>query len=280
MTSDPFDVVVQANSVHSSGLKVQYATFYPVKDGYKDTVSISGTRAEPISVTIKIYSPGGSLIKTQAIPSGTGGYAWAWNGRKADGTVLPEGKYKITQRLQDGIGAATTYTFYVSLSKKKLIWHSATVTKKGSAISTYGKVGNGSVAVNTSTGTLRLKAPAVFFDEAGAGWQFTLPTALGYRNIAVQVDAAHPITAGGEVRLGAQNFADCAYSSSGTWYESCFDSWKSVGNALGGTQWYSTKVLTSTHRYGHAVRALLVAYGGTTYVYKARVSFQYSTLGY
>lgn len=278
-TSDPFDVVVQANSVHASGLKIQYGTFYPVNDGYRDTVAISGTRAEPISVTIKVYTPGGSLIKTQAIASGTGAYSYTWTGRRSDGSVLPEGKYKITQRLQDGIGAATTSTFYVTLSKKKLIWRSATVVKKGSAISSYGSVGNGSVAVN-SAGTLRLKAPSPFYDGAAAGWQFGLATGLSYRQIQVAVYASHVLIAGGQTSLGSQNFATCAYDATGDWYDSCMDSWKSVGNSFGTTTWYQTKVLTSTHRYGKTVRSFIVAYGGTTFVYKARVTYQYATLGY
>lgn len=279
-TSDNLVVQVVADVAHAHDVGLDLATFYPVTDGYRDKVKISGFRDEPLSVVAKVYSPGGSLLKTLSATSNVNTYALYWDGRNSAGSVLPEGKYKVVQTLTDAHSNKKVVTSFVTLSKKRLIWHSSSITKKGSAISSYGTAGGGSVAVNTTAGSIRLRAPHIYYDAAGAGWQFALPTAVSYRSIAVQVYASHVLTVGGEVHLGAQNFADCAYSSSGTWYESCFDQWKLVGNSFGAKAWYSTKVLTSTHRFGRTVRSLVVAYAGTTYIYKARVTFQYATLGY
>jgi FlgD Ig-like domain len=275
---DSYEVTVVADVVHASSVGIQYATFYPARDSYRDTLKISGSRQEPLTTTIRIYRPTGSLLKTVALGKASGAYAYAWTGRDSSGAVLPEGKYKIVQSLNDGY-TTKAVTSYVQLSRKHLIWHSAAVIKKGSAISSYGDAGNGSVAVN-SAGTLRLKAPSPGYDAAAAGWQFGLVSGISYRQIQVSVYASHPLTAGGETRLGSQNFATCGYNAGGDWYESCFDSWKSVGNSFGSTAWYSTKVLTSTHRYGRTVRSFVVTYAGTTFVYKARVTYQYATLGY
>jgi hypothetical protein len=275
---DSYEVNVVADVVHASGVGIGAATFYPVKDSYQDTLKISGNRQEPLTTTIRIYRPTGSLLKTVVLARASGAYAYAWTGRDSSGAALPEGKYKVVQSLTDGY-TTKAVTSFVNLSRKKLIWHSATITKKGSAISSYGTGGNGSVAVN-SAGTLRLKAPSPFYDAAAAGWQFGLTTGVAYRQIQVGVYASHQLIAGGQTSLGSQNFATCAYDPTADWYDSCMDSWKSVGNSFGTTVWYSTKALTSTHRYGRTVRSFIVAYGGTTFVYKARVTYQYATLGY
>jgi hypothetical protein len=274
-SSGPLDLVVQPNIVHASNVKVQYSTFYPVNDGYRDTVAITGTRAEPIAVTIKIYSPGGSLIKTQTIASGTGAYSWKWNGRTSDGTVRPEGKYKITQRLQDGGGASETSTFFVNLSRKKLIWHSTSITKNGSAFAAWGASGDGKVT-KSSDGWVRLKAPLGISDWAGAGWQFSLASGLGYKDVVVKVYAKRS-TLMGESRLGAQDFSECAITAG--WNESCFKKWKGLGGA-GSIVWTTSNELTASYISGTKVRSLVSVWGNDVYVYKARVSYKYATLGY
>ena len=273
-SSGPLELVVQPNVVHASNVKVQYSTFYPVKDGYRDTVAITGTRAEPIAVTIKIYTPGGSLIKTQTIASGTGAYSYKWNGRKSDGTVRPEGKYKITQRLQDSLGASQTSTFYVNLSRKKLIWHSASVTKNGSAFAAWGASGNGKV-VKSTAGWVRLKAGFGISDWAGAGWQFSLASGLGYKDVVVKVYAKRSVPMG-DARLGAQDFSECAITAG--WDESCFKRWKALGGA-GSTVWTTSNELTASYISGTKVRSLVSVWGNDVYVYRARVSYKYATLG-
>ena len=54
-----------------------------------------------------------------------GPYTYIWNGRNAAGTILPAGKYRIVQTLTDTALNLGLATFSVTLSKKKLAWHSA-----------------------------------------------------------------------------------------------------------------------------------------------------------
>ena len=274
-TSDPFEVVVQENTVHASGLAVQYSTFYPVKDGYRDTVAIIGTRDEELDVTIRIYSPGGTLLTTKTIGTGTGAYSYVWNGRKSDGSVRPSGKYKITQQLEDEAGASETSTFFVTLSKKKLTWHSDTITKKGSSISAFGEDGRGSVS--KSGGTIRLKTPDGFGgDWSGVGYQFSLKSGLGYKDVTVAVYAKRGFVGGPVAEIGAQDFDDCPLS--GTWDGGCFDHWKSMGNASNTAKWYTTRELADANVSGTKVRSMVSNGSGTTYVYKAKVTYKYATL--
>ena len=66
--------------------RVQYSTFYPYTDGYRDTDEISGSLGEPASVMIRVYSPANTLIKTVnlgAQPKGR--YAYKWTGRSSSG---------------------------------------------------------------------------------------------------------------------------------------------------------------------------------------------------
>ena len=279
-TSDPFSVTVVPNVVHATGIGVSATVIYPVVDSYYDTVAIRGTRQEAISVGIRIYNSSNVLVKSVSYPLASGSYSYTWNGRNSHGTILAEGSYRVVQALKDATGTTLSLTRYVTLSKKYLHWHTTSITKLGSAFNSSGQAGAGSVTYNTTYGYVRLNAPAVYADWAGAGWQFGLPAATSYRNIAFLVYAKHVIVAGGYTRLGAQNFTTCAYSATAAWAEACFDSWHPIGNSAGSLAWFTTGNLSSVHRYSRVVRGMVGETGGQTYIYKAQLNFQYSTLSY
>jgi hypothetical protein len=280
-TSNTVAVNVTPDALHASGLGVEYSTFYPVTDGYRDTVKIKGFREELITTTIRIYTSGGTLLKTQVVSQGIAAYAWAWNGRRSDGTIYPEATYRVVQTLVDAYGVSKAFTSYVTLSKKKLIWHAASQTKYGSSFSASGHTGAGTVAVNTTYHYVRLRAPDPYAgDWAGAGWQFSLVSGVAYRYVVVKVYAKH-----GQMfqdpKIGAQNFTTCPYSSTGAWSETCFGALRSIGTGTNDVlRWYQTYSLPSVYRYGRTVRSMVTVRGGTVYVYKAAVSYQYATLGY
>jgi hypothetical protein len=156
-------VTVIANTIQATGVGLNYGTFYPYKDSYRDTVTARGTRNESASVTIKVYSPTGKLLKTApAIANAEGAYAWAWNGRNASGTMYPAGKYRVTQTLNDGY-MTKTWTSYVNLSAKRLYTYTKTLTKtyaQRSYQSTYGVI-----------------------------WLFTLPSATLYKKLVFKTYA-------------------------------------------------------------------------------------------
>jgi hypothetical protein len=277
-TSDPIEVTVTDAVVHGRDFNVQYATFYPVNDGYRDTVTISAFRDEDISGTVKIYKPNGALIKTFTVTLTGGEYSFSWNGRDGSGDIYPEGKYKVVHRLEDTDGATKSVTQYVTLSKKKLIWHSDSITKKGSAFDAKGKAGDGSVAVDTGAGSVRLKTPNGFDgDWSAVGYQFKLP-GVTQKDIKLSVYARYVFFGGYVTQIGAQDFEDCALSSS--WSEGCFDRWNDLSNASSTRKWFSTKALEARNVAESKVRSLVSNRSGTTYVYKARATFKYATLGY
>jgi hypothetical protein len=180
---------VAANLVSATGVGVSDTSIYPVKDAWRDTVAIRGTRNERLGVTIRIYSPAGKLLTTRSIPAGAGPYASTWNGRTAGGTILPAGKYRIVQVLADPstVPALTkTWTSYVTLSTKRMTWKTATLSVAPGPRHYRFSSGQGVGASSTSsTGALVLAGdgggwPAV-------GYEFTLPAASAYREVRFQV---------------------------------------------------------------------------------------------
>src|SRR5258706_15070992 len=82
-TSPTLALTVSANVVHATGLGVSASTFYPVTDGYADTVGIRGTLGEPASIAVTIRSTStNGIVRRLAVPSRNEGvYTVAWNGR-------------------------------------------------------------------------------------------------------------------------------------------------------------------------------------------------------
>ncbi len=266
---------IVANVVEASGVGVQYATFYPYKDGYRDTVAIRGKRNEPISVTIRIYSPTGSKVRTYAIAMAAGVYSVAWNGRNTAGTALAAGKYKVVQTLRDALGSTRVVTSYTTLSKKRLYTQTTYVTKLGSAYSAKGADGGGSVTRSTTAGWAKLAAGSSGNGFAAAGWELVLPSAKVYKSIAWQVYAKYPLSTS-PTGIGMQNFVWCARSSS--WSDVCFDHWKGIGNSAYSARWYSTSGSIVTNRSGRYVRGIVEGVVATTWVYKVRVRVTYAVL--
>lgn len=279
--SDTLTVNVVANTVHASGVGTAYTTFYPYKDSYKDSVAIRGTRNEPIGVTIKIYNPGGTLIKTATVAQGSGAYSYAWTGRKSDGTMYAEGKYKVVQTLKDAGGLSKAYTSYVTLSKKKLFRYTKTVTKLGSSVTAKGTLGTGTVTINTSSDFTKVYAAPDTFSWAGAGWELTLPEASVYESFYVRIYGRRTGSPGLN-RIGAQRFSTCAYSTTAAWKEECFSAWVTIPVTSGTTlYYYKTANLASDYRTsGRKVRLMVMTTGGSIWVYKAQVVVHYGLLRY
>ena len=279
MPSMDLAVPIGANTVHATGVGVDSTTIYPVTDAYKDKVYAKGTRDEPISVSIRIYNPGGTLIRTITLAQGTGAYAASWNGRNSAGTILPEGKYKFVQTLKDGPGATKVVTSYVTLSKKRMYTYTKTISKNGSSLNAKGTIG-GSVTTNSTAGYAKLYAPGLFENWAGAGWELSLPAASVYKNVYVRIYGRHS-GSDGATDLGAQNFSWCARSTTQAWSEDCFGSWAFVPTTSGTTlHYYRTASLSSQYRSAGKVRLMVSTYGGTTWVYKAQVVVTYGILKY
>ena len=251
-----------ADTVDATNVGVNYGTFYPVKDNYKDTLRISGNRQEEISVTIRIYNANNKRVALVTRSRATGGYAYEWNG-KASGNLLPSGKYRIVQTLVDAAGTTKAYTTYANLSHKKLVTLTKTISKNGAAA---GASSGNAKKVGTAA---RLKAGS---NPALAAWQLKIPAAITYKSIQFRASVAAHLSAPPSI-IAMQNFNICT-----AWDASCFDRVKGIGNTSGSTKWYYTKGAPSAHRNGRAVRGLVGTAVGTIYVYKVQVKVTYTVL--
>lgn len=273
--SEPFGLSVAPDSVDATGVGVNYSTFYPKKDGYRDTLTIRGNRHEPISVSIKIYNSNGKRVKSVTKSRGSGPYSYAWTGKDSSGAILPAGKYRIAQKLTDAAGTSKTFTSHANLNRKILVTRTVYVTKKGTAATAGDSTGSGSIKGSTSGGYIRLHG-AGYGNWAGAGYQFKLPSATFYKSISFQVyvQAAWSVPPN---ELAMQNFQACP-STSGAWNLGCFDRVSSFGSQSTARHWDSTKGSITKNRKGQIVRGLVSVNFGNVYVYKARVKVVYQVL--
>jgi hypothetical protein len=269
-TSDPAAITIVADTVDATGLGVQYTTFYPVTDGYRDTDAIKGTRLEPLSVSIKVYNSSNSVVRSASYARATGAYSYPWNGRNSSGTVLAAGKYRIVQTLTDAFGTKKAWTFYVYLSTKKLVTHSTYVTKYAYPPTAFTAGGTGAGYYNSTSKYVKLVAG--YDGVVLAGWQFALPSATVYKSLKFQVYAKSPATVFNAI--AGQNFSVCGLTT--TWYVDCFDHWHGIGGSS--TAWFSTSLSPTYNRIGRTVRGLIDVEYGTVYVYKVRVYVSYATL--
>ena len=197
---------VAANVVNASGVGVSGTSIYPVKDGWRDTVAIRGTRNERLGVTIRIYGPDGKLLTTRRIATGSGPYAFTWNGRTAAGAILPSGRYRILQTLVDPStkpALSKTWTSSVTLSPKRMTWKTATFTVTPGPRNYRFSSGQGVGASSTSS------AGALVLAGTDGGWpavgyEFRLPEASTYREIRFQVLGS---ASGPEPTVGLQRWS-------------------------------------------------------------------------
>jgi hypothetical protein len=158
-------------------------TFYPVKDGYRDTVALYVTANEQgVTGTTAVYNSSGVRVRTLR----TGAFSdvdetqVTWNGRTAGGTLLASGTYSIRSTFRDASGNATTRSVKVALSHKRLVTHSLTYSRVGESYSTTDRDGAGWVSRAESawsTGVLLDSGQgSTGYNRAGVAYRFTVPT--------------------------------------------------------------------------------------------------------
>jgi hypothetical protein len=180
---------VAANLVNASRVGVSGTSIYPIKDAWRDTIAIRGTRNERLGVTIRIYSPTGKLLTTRSIAAGSGAYSSTWNGRTSAGTILPAGKYRIVQTLADPstVPALTrTWTSTVTLSTRRMTWRTVTYPVAPGPRNYRFSSGQG-VGASSTTSAGRLVLAGTEGAWPAVGYEFRLPEANAYREIRFQV---------------------------------------------------------------------------------------------
>lgn len=180
--------VVAANVVNASGVGVSDTAIYPVRDSWRDTITVRGTREEPLAVSIRIYRPDGRLLLARSLPVAAGSYAFTWDGRSG-GVILPAGKYRIVQALTDVStrpALTRTWTSVVGLSRKRMTWRIAILEVAPGARNYRFSSGQGVGAASASS-----KEPLLLAGDVGGwpavGYELTLPKASAYREVRFQV---------------------------------------------------------------------------------------------
>ncbi len=181
---------VIANSVAASAVGVSATSIYPYRDGWRDTVGVRGTRLEPASVSVAVFSPTGRKVRNTAFGRAAGTYVFAWNGRASGGTALPAGRYRVVQVLVDAFGARRTVTSYVALSTKRMAWYTKTLSVSRGPRNW--QFGSSRVASELSPASSTSTAPLLMAGTGGvawraAGYEFSLPAATTYRSLSFQV---------------------------------------------------------------------------------------------
>ena len=258
-------------AVSVTGLGIQYATFYPVVDSFKDTVAIKGRLGEPASVLIRIYSPAGKLVRTADLGArAPGAYAWTWNGRNAAGTLLAAGKYKIVQRVTDTAANVKSATFYVTLSRQHLHWSTHTITLFGSQFGISGKAGTGSVSKAKSAYDHGVRI------SSGCSWAavrytFSLRAATVYRPLTFKVLGKSPNKTGAWEGLWNKTYGSALYTHN-------YDvEW--IGPGYG---WYAISGDPTTHRKGRTTYGEVVVQNESGVknfdIAKVRLTYRYAVL--
>jgi hypothetical protein len=253
--------------VDASNLGVNYPTFYPVVDGYRDAQFIHGRLNEPASVEALIYSPGGSLIKTLSLGlRDPGDYGITWDGRDAAGKILPAGTYQVVQRLTDRVANVKEAAFSVGLSHKKLDWTSARVSLNGSQFSAAGHGGTGFISLAKSSYARGVQI------SSGSRWasvrySFTLQKGVAYSNLTFRVLGRSP--------NGREVFAGLWNPSYGTSLEAGNYDGKLIGPSY---DWWAVTLPSSNHRHRRAVHGEVLALKNAGYIRKfdiAKVQLNY-----
>jgi concanavalin A-like lectin/glucanase superfamily protein/Big-like domain-containing protein/flagellar hook capping protein FlgD len=229
--------------VDATGVGVSLPTFYPYKDGYRDTVAIRGTRNESISVAIRIYSSTNKVVRTFSVAAGSGAYSVAWNGKTASGAALPSGKYKVVQTLTDVAHTVKAVTAYTTTSPKRLYTYSQTYTKSYTQ-----------AAKSTST---------------WIAWTYTLPSATVYKALVVSINGRDAHGTGG---FGPQDFTYC---SGAYWDPYCVTRWRTFPTTL---TWKSFTANANADRSGRTVRVYAWGGSGNTVVKYSRIKITYAIL--
>lgn len=112
-------------------------TFFPVADGYRDTVAPRVTVSEPAVVTMTVRNSAGTVVRTVVVHrAAAGAFLLPWNGRNNAGTLQPAGTYRYAFLARDvGQNRRASSAYGVALSWKRLYGTTTTRTLTPSSAS-------------------------------------------------------------------------------------------------------------------------------------------------
>ena len=266
--SNTVSITITADSsVKTTGLAVQYSRFYPRNDGYRDTDRISGTTLEHATVTIRIYTSGGTRIKTFSLGTKHGAYSATWDGRRKDGSLFPQGTYTVKQSFTDLGNNTKTVNQSITLSSKKLYWYTTSQSRYADTGAVAYDGDGGAYHSNTwSHGVILIGGSSGY---AAARYTFTLPSATVYSSVRASV-YGKSMSGYGKGYIGVRNFSN-----------DNLDAFKYVGYS---TDWYGNSVAASGHvTSDRKVQLWAFAdsdnFGGVNFL-KVKLTYKYAVLKY
>lgn len=185
--------VTPPTKIHASGLGLSRSSFFPVKDGYLDTVVIRGRVGQPAMVNVEIYSRAtGKEVRSLRFGEKVGSYNVTWDGRDAAGALLPAGGYRVVQRLRDAWGNALAHSSLVQVSLKRLHWTTASQVRSGNSADERQAYASALILRSRFAGGIQLDAGAGEIwppdpSEAWLDYSFRLPDAAAYKRITCGV---------------------------------------------------------------------------------------------
>jgi hypothetical protein len=181
-----------APSLSLSGMAT---SVYPVRDGYRDSLTVKAATNEPGVLTMTVRDGAGKPVRTLSLShGGTGTFALVWNGRTSAGALLPAGTYSYAVVSQDvALNRRSSARYTVGLSLKKLVPHAVAkvVTPAAGLVRAYvGACSRVQTSAVWSGGYEYLSdyyACGVYdgSDLAAAEERLTLPAAVKYSGISV-----------------------------------------------------------------------------------------------
>ena len=192
--SAPLAIAVTPPSrIHASGLGLSRSSFFPVKDGYLDTVAIRGRVGQPAMLTAEVYSRAtGKKVRSLRFGEKVGSYNVTWDGRDTAGALLPAGGYRVVQRLRDSWGNSMAHTSLVQISLKRLHWTTVSQTRSGGSADERYAYASALILESRFADGIQLDAGAggswpLDPSEAWVDYSFRLPDAPVYKSITCGV---------------------------------------------------------------------------------------------
>ncbi|GAA0637336.1 hypothetical protein GCM10009547_47180 [Sporichthya brevicatena] len=168
-------------------------TFYPVKDGYRDTFTPGGIASEKAKLTLEIASTKKTVLRSIAKQVAGGTYSFSWDGRDKSRKPVAPGAYVYRVTAVDPLGNVSISGWKrVTVSNQKLVTKTKTITMDGIDASQYGGsdpyCGWGTTSQSYSAGLLLMNAcDPYYFDLTAGFWRFQLPSAISYDRLSLSV---------------------------------------------------------------------------------------------
>lgn len=216
------------------GVTVSTPSIYPVRDGYRDAATFSFTRDYESGARFEVADADGKIVRAGSAPDG----AFTWDGRRADGSLVPAGTYRVRVTASDMVGNASVREVPLVVSHKRLVTHRQTVTRTpGQRTSVRRNHACTVRASSTYSGGYRILDRCRSLTRSTHELRFTAtaPRAFSVRSIAVSTTGA-----AGKPRA----------SLSASWYHWSKGAW--VGAGVNGARiWRPVGTATATRTIGN-----------------------------